>query len=113
MYIDFEAGNKAYKLRLNTKNIVALEKLLGCNPIAIFGAGDRIPTITEMVYVLHSSLQHFHHGVTLDNACDIFDEWLDNDHSMTDFVPVIMDIYRVSGIVKNSKKEESDNDIKN
>lgn len=53
MYYDFEAGNKAYKLRLNTRNIVALEKALGTNPIGIFGAGDRIPTITEMVNILH------------------------------------------------------------
>ncbi len=31
-YVDFEAGNKSYKLRLNTRNIVDLEKQLVCNP---------------------------------------------------------------------------------
>ena len=56
LYYDFEAGNKAYKLRLNTRNIVALEKQLGCNPVAIFGRGDTIPTISTMVAVLHASL---------------------------------------------------------
>jgi len=49
MYYDFEAGNSAYKLRLNTRNIIALEKALGCAPLGIFGKGDRIPTTTEMV----------------------------------------------------------------
>ena len=111
MYIDFEAGNKAYKLRLNTRNIISLEKQLGCNPIGIFGAGDRIPTITEMVTILHSSLQQYNHGITLEGAYDIFDSWLENDHSMTDFIPVIMDIYRASGVIKNTSTK--DNDEKN
>ena len=35
MYVDFAAGNKNYKLRLNTRNLVMLEKQLGCNPLAI------------------------------------------------------------------------------
>ena len=48
MYLDFSAGNKDYKLRLTTRGLVALEKQLGCNPIGIFGSGDRVPTVTEM-----------------------------------------------------------------
>ena len=46
LYYDFEAGNKAYKLRLNTRNIVGLEKVLGCNPLGIFGNGETLPTIS-------------------------------------------------------------------
>ena len=42
VYVDFRAGNKDYKLRLNTRNTVALEKALGCNPLAIFGNGDEL-----------------------------------------------------------------------
>ena len=36
MYVDFTAGNKEYKLRLTTRDVVALEKQLGCNPLMIF-----------------------------------------------------------------------------
>lgn len=57
VYVDFTAGNKDYKLRLNTRNTVALEKALGCNPLAIFGNGEEIPTITTMVNILFYSLQ--------------------------------------------------------
>lgn len=99
MYIDFEAGNKAYKLRLNTRNIVALEKALGCNPLGIFGDGETIPTVTTMVTVLHASLQQYHHGLTINDAYDIFDEWLDGGNSTVDFVHIILDIYKASGIV--------------
>ena len=99
-YIDFKAGNKEYKLRLNTRNTISLEKTLGCNPVAIFGSGDTIPTITTMVRILHASSQAYEHGITLDDAYDIFDAWLDDGHVMTDFIAVILDIYRASGIIK-------------
>ena len=57
MYVDFEAGNKTYKLRLNTRNIIALEKQLGTNPLLVFGFnGDKFPTVTEMVNILYCSL---------------------------------------------------------
>lgn len=101
MYIDFTAGNKDYKLRLNTRNIVSLEKQLGCNPLAIFGTGDTIPTITVMVQILYASLVQYNHGISLNDAYDIFDNWLADGHSSTDFIPVILDIYKASGIIKN------------
>ena len=106
MYFDFEAGNKTYKLRLNVRNTVALEKALGCNPLAIFGSGDTIPTITTMVTILWASLQQYQHGITLNDAYDIFDEYLE-EHSATDFIPVILEVYRASGIIPKESTEKN------
>lgn len=108
MYVDFEAGNKAYKLRLNTRNVVALEKQLGCNPIMIFGRGDTVPTISVMVAVLHASLQQYHHGLTMNDAYDIFDAYLADNHTMTDFIPTILDIYTTSGLIKIEDGEDAE-----
>lgn len=99
MYYDFEAGNKAYKLRLNIRNTVALEKQLNCNPLMIFGGGDRMPTITEMIAILHFSLQQYQHGITMADSQDIFEEWLNDGNTPTDFIPVIIEIYKNSGII--------------
>ena len=107
VYVDFTAGNKDYKLRLNTRNTVALEKALGCNPLAIFGNGEEIPTITTMVNILYFSLQQLNHGISLDEAYNIFDNYLDDGNSATDFITVILDIYKVSGIIKESGKEKN------
>jgi len=109
MYIDFSAGNKDYKLRLNTRAIVALEKAIGCNPLAIFGAGDTIPTMTTMVAILHAALQQYQHSITLADAYDIFDAFLADGNSMTDFIPVIIDIYRESGLIRDNKDIEEKN----
>lgn len=107
MYYDFKAGNKEYKLRLNTRNIIELEKKLGCNPIMIFGAdGESIPTVSAMVVILHASLQAFEHGIALNDAYDIFDAYLEDGNTSIDFVKVIMEIYKASGIVPKEVNTE-------
>lgn len=109
MYVDFTAGGKDYKLRLNTRDIVTLEKKLGCNPLSIFGNGDTLPTLTIMVNVLWASLQQLNHGITMDNAYNIFDDYLADGHVMTDFVSVIVEIYKVSGLIKNGEADAEKN----
>lgn len=112
LYIDFEADKKAYKLRLTTREIISLEKRLGCNPLSIFGAGDTIPSITQMVAILHAALQPYHHGTTFDAALDIFDGYL-QEHTVTDFIPVIIDIYRTGGLIAQEKSHPVEEDEKN
>ena len=107
MYVNFEAGNKEYKLRLNTRNTVALEKVLGVNPLHIFNPNDeKLPPVTQMVAVLHASLQQYHHGITLNDAYDIFDNYLEDGHSVDEFVFIILDIYRESGIIPKEVETE-------
>ena len=105
MYYDFKAGDKEYKLRLSTREIVALEKSIGCNPLMIFGNGDTVPTITVMVAVLHASLQQMNHGITLNDAYDIFDEYLADGNAPTDFIQVIIEIYQVSGLIPKENEK--------
>ena len=105
LYTDFHAGNKDYKLRLSIRNTVALEKMLGCNPLMIFGNGDRMPTITEMTTILHFSLQQYQHNLTMTDSQDIFEEWLNDGNAITDFVAVIIEIYKVSGIIKSEDEK--------
>lgn len=113
-FINFEVGNNTYKLRLNTRAIVMLEKQLGCNPINIFGATyDTVPTVTVMVTILHAALQQYNHGITLNDAYDIFDDYLAEGKAATDFIPVIMEVYKVSGIIPQDTKLEGSADIKN
>ena len=109
MYVDFSAGGKEYKLRLNTRNIVSLEKALGMNPLAIFGNGETMPTITTLVAILHASLQQYQHNITLDDAYDIFDNYLADGNTMTDFIPVVLDLYRVSGLIRKTENGEGKN----
>lgn len=99
LYYEFEAGNKQYKLRINTRSVIQLEKVLGCNPLGIFGDGETLPTVTMMVTVLHAALQQYHHGISMNDAFDIFDNYIEDGNNVTDFVQVILEVYQVSGII--------------
>lgn len=103
LYIDFKAGNKEYKLRLTTRSVLSLEKSLGGNPLSIFGNGDQIPEVGKMIAILHASLQAYHHNITLDDACDIFDSYLLDGNSMTDFIALIVELYKASGIIPDKE----------
>ena len=106
-YVDFCAGGKEYKLRLTTRAIVQLEKQIGRNPSMIFGNGEEIPTITNMVNVLYFSLQSLQNGITLNDAYDIYDTYIADGHTTTDFIKVIIDIYRASGIIPTEEAEKN------
>lgn len=107
MYTNFEVKGETYKLRLNTRSIVLLEKQLGCNPLTIFGDGTTIPTVTTMVNILHASLQQYNHGISLNDAYDIFDDYLAEGKSTVDFVSVIFEIYRESGLIPKENNEKN------
>lgn len=109
LYTDFMVNGKSYKLRLNTRNVISLEKQIGTNPLMIFGKGDTLPPVTTMVYILFSSLQQYQHGITLDDAYAIFDEYIEDGNTATDFVNVILDIYRTSGLLRTGKGTDEKN----
>jgi hypothetical protein len=106
MYTEFTAGNKDYRLRLNTRAIITLEKAIGCNPLSIFGDGETIPPVSTMIAILHAALQPLEHGISYNDACDIFDDYLDDGHQMTDFLAVIVEIYKASGLIKDVEVDE-------
>lgn len=107
MYYIFTVGETEYKLRLDTRSIVQLEKKIGCNPVMIFGSGgDRVPTIFEMVTILWAALQNLNHNITEADTYKIFDRFLADGHIPTDFIKVIIEIYKVSGIIKADEGTE-------
>ena len=112
MFYVLKIGDKEYKLRLNTRNTVLLEKSLGCNPLSIFGKENEpvIPTVTAMVAILHASAQQYQHNITTNDAFDLFDAWLADGNTPADFVSIIIEIYKVSGLIANG---EEDNNEKN
>jgi hypothetical protein len=70
---EFKVNDKVYNLRLSTRNVIKLEEKIGCNPLAIFGEGDKVPTVATMMAVLWASMQQLNHGVSESDVYDIFD----------------------------------------
>ena len=110
LFYEIKIGDKEYKLRLNTRNTVLLEKSLGCNPLSIFGKDNEpvIPTVTAMVAILHAALQQYQHNITTNDAFDLFDEWLADGNTPADFVSIIIEIYKVSGLIATEVEENEE-----
>lgn len=107
MYVEFTAGERTYKLRLTTRGIVSLEKKLGYNPLQMFMNIDEdvLPKFGDMITVLHQTLQAYEHGITEDDAYEIYDAYVADGHTMWDLVPLLIEVFREAGFLP---KEEGD-----
>ena len=106
--INLVVGDKEYKCKLNTKSLVNLEKRLGMNPLNIFmNIGENnLPKLEDMLIILHESLQSLEHGISMEDVYDIYDSFIEDGNTFVDFIPVIMDIYKTSGLIKEQKKAD-------
>lgn len=112
LYTTFTVKDRDYKLRLNAKSCVDLEKKLGTNPLNIFIdiAGNdtmKLPNLNDLIAVLHYSLQALEHGITMDKTYEIYDAFIEEGHSMTDLIPIIIDVYKVSGLIPEEVEEKN------
>lgn len=107
LYTLWAVGDQEYRLRLTTKATVDLEKKLQRNPVEVFmeAAGGRLPTLSALAAVLHASLQALHHGLTESMTYDLLDQWFSEGHNMLDLIPVLMEVFQVSGLI--GKEPES------
>ena len=102
MFTELTAGGKTYMLRLTTRGIIQLEKDLGYNPLQIFMGIDEdvLPRLGDMLKLLHRTLQPLNHGITYEDAIDIYDAFLQEDgHTVWDIVPILIDVFKEAGFL--------------
>lgn len=116
-YVEFIAGEQTYKLRLDTKSVVLLERSIKKNPILVIqecivkGADGKVsfipPTVTVMANILHAALQHYHQGTSPDKAYEILDAWIADGHLVSEFENVILDLYYNGGLLGKGDKAKN------
>lgn len=114
LYTILKVGTREYKCRLTAKSCVDLEKRMGGNPLNVFmniQKTQQMPKLEEIIMIIHASMQAYEHGITLDNVYEIYDEFVDEGNSLMEVIPIIMEIFRVSGFFKVDEVEERKNAI--
>ena len=108
MYIEF----MSYKLRLDAKRIVELEKKLGGSPLSAFMKDGQVtsPTLQNLLLILHIALLPFQSGIKEEDMFEIYDKWVESGKTYSDLVIVVTDLYRECGLIP---KEDSVVDSKN
>lgn len=110
LYTTFTVKDIDYKLRLDAKSCVELEKKLGTNPLNVFmriGNSGEVPDLNTMLIILQASMSKYNHNITLDKLYDIYDDFVDEGHTMIDLVPVVLDTFKVSGFFKEEDEEKN------
>ena len=109
MFTELIIGGNTYKLRLNTKASVALEKALGYNAISMFMDIDNgvMPKLGDILIVLHAMLQPLNHGISMDKVYELFDKYVEDGHSMYDLIPVFVEVFQESGYMPTVKDTET------
>lgn len=101
MFTIITINGQEYKLRLRTMDVVQLEKKLGHNLMDMFmGIQDeKLPQLKDMLAVLHGSMAAYNHGITEFRLYELYDQWLEEGHSMFDLVPIIMELMQNGGVI--------------
>lgn len=102
LYTELNIGEKEYKLRLDARGCVALERKLGKSPLSIFMQAQEgsLPTLEQIILILQASMQKFHSGITENNVYDLYDAYIEQGNTFTDLISVVLEIFKVSGFFK-------------
>lgn len=115
MYTELIINGESYKLRLNTRASINLEKALGKNPLIILmdASEGKLPTITDIILMLQAMLQTYHHGYTVDKTIDLFDKYVEDGNSMIELIPVLLEVFQSSGYISKASTSGEDSEEKN
>ena len=109
LYTTITIDGVDYKARLNAKACVDLEKNLVTNPLNIFAKiadNGNIPDLGVLITMLQASLTAYNHGITMDKTYELYDKFVDEGHTLMDLVPILLDVFKVSGFFKEETIEE-------
>ncbi|WP_042387492.1 DUF6096 family protein [Clostridium culturomicium] len=107
MYTNLTIGTKELKLRLRARDCVELERKLGKSPLDVMMelSNGSMPKVGTLITILHSSLQAFEHGYTEEKTYDLYDEYVEAGGTLVELMPVILEVFKVSGFFKEEQKQ--------
>jgi hypothetical protein len=100
-------NGEMYRLRLNTRAAITLEKTLGRNPLEILIniENGELPKMTDIILIFHAMLQAYNHSVSLDKTYDLFDCYVAEGKTMFDFIQEVMvPVFQNSGFMSASNE---------
>lgn len=118
LFVELEIGNEVYKLRLNTRTSIQLEKALGRNPVSMLmdmAEGNVLPKRTDIVLMLQAMLQVYHHNFNLDKTMDLYDDYLASGKNDFNMIPIFTEVFQLAGYIgkEEDNNENNEEDVKN
>ena len=111
MYYEVNIGDNAYKLRLNTRGCVEVEKRLGKNPLSIFANVNEgnLPAISDLAVIFQAALKPYHREINEEKAFDLIDTYVE-EKGFVEFLNMIIEVLKASGLISiDGEKDNSKN----
>lgn len=105
LYYTLTVKDTDYKLRLNAKACIDLEKKLGENPvntiinIANNLSNQTLPNLDPILTIFHACMTQYNHSVSMNDMYAIYDNYVDEGHNMYELISVIIEVFKVSGLM--------------
>lgn len=98
-------GGQELKCRLNSQNIINLEKKFGGKSVLKILMDEQIPGLEMVLSTLHASLQALEHGYTMQDVYELYDDYVEEGKTYTDLIPELLNVLEVSGFFKRPAQE--------
>jgi hypothetical protein len=102
-----------YNLRLTLLDVVQLERLLGESPLNILLKADYEFNIEDLIMILFTALNWGEYSYSIDDAYDIFDNYVDNVGDIGSFLLVLINLFTDMGFISEPAEEEDNNSTDN
>ena len=104
-YALWEVNGEEYKLKLTTSAITKIEEKYKTNLLNFIMDGG-IPPVRVMLDITHAAMQKFNHGIKAKDVNELYDTYIDEGGSMTDFMmDVFIPIFNASGFFTEAQAE--------
>ena len=109
-YIEMNINEKEYKLTLNMRNMILLEKQLGENPLnkLIEMGNSQMPEFDFITTIMFYAMKKYQPKIKLDEVYDIVDDYLaEEENDLTSLITLVMKIFEVSGYFRQGAIENN------
>lgn len=98
-YYEITIGDESYKLRLNTRGCIEVEKRIGKNPLSVFANVNEanLPSIGDLVAIFQVAMKPYHKDIKDNEIIDLVDDYI-AENSFVDFLNVIVEVLKTSGL---------------
>lgn len=97
-------GGEEYKLRLTASAIMSIEKKLGKSLFAALeGIQDNM--VENITTIIWGAMQPFNANFPFEKAAGLFDEYIDEGHSLEELMQEINGLFEASGFFKKGQEK--------
>lgn len=98
LYTNLKINEKNYKLRLTTFQASELVKHTERNPLELLIEAGQTTNYIPLLKILHYAIRWQNPDIKFEEVCEIYDEMIDNGHSINELFALVREILRAAGI---------------